>query len=263
MCVQYDAHGTKAAIEQGEYPFDEASDFEIPFGETYVVRPSNKAPVVWHDRQAHKNRLDAFTFGMVPEWTKDEDQAQKGRYKYANARDDRLLESRMWKPRFQSKRCLIPASGFFEPHHYSREIQVPGGPKPTDKIPFYFRLKSTDHFAFAGLYDEWTNPKTAELWRSFSIITTGPNEQMKKVHNGRPRQPVILNKEDYAFWLDPEAKPADYIDSNIFLPWPDEDMQHWQVSKQLHYGGSGPEQINPVDDPVVINGGGQQEDLFN
>lgn len=262
MCVEYDAHGVGHYVGEGEFPIDDLGEIDMDFPESYVVRPSNEAPVIWHDAENSKNRIALFSFGMVPEWTKDEKQAREGRYKYANARDDRLVESRMWKPRFASKRCLIPASGFYEPHHYARKIRVPGGPKPTDKIPFYFRLKSSDCFAFAGLYDEWTNKTTGEVIRSFSIITTDPNKQVAKIHNNRPRQPVILNKQDYSFWLDPSARPADYLDANIFLPWPDEDMEHWQVSKQLHYGGSGKEQIKPVDNPVKINGSGSQSELF-
>lgn len=263
MCVQYDAHSAADNIEQKEYPIDNPGhiDFEVP--ENYVVRPSNSAPVIWYDPDRQERRLDLFSFGMIPSWTKNEDDAKSGRYKYANARDDRLLESRMWKPRFANQRCLIPANGFYEPHQYPKKVEIPGGPKPTDSIPFYFRLKSSDYFAFAGLYDEWTNKATGEVVKSFSIITTGPNRQMEKIHNKRPRQPVILNREDYAFWIDPDARPEDYLDQNIFTPWPDEDMEHWQVSKQLHYGGNGREQIEPVDNPVDIDtGNGRQADLF-
>lgn len=262
MCVEYDAHGVPKG-EKVDLPIENLDQSGFNFEGSYVIRPSNKAPVIWHDKEQNKNRLDLFSFGMVPSWTKNEDQAKKGRYRYANARDDKLLESRMWKPRFQSQRCLIPANGFYEPHHYPKKIQVPGGPKPTYKIPFYFKLKSRDYFCFAGLYDEWAHPNTGEVIKSFSIITTSPNEQMKKIHNGRPRQPVILGEDDYSFWLKPDARPEDYLDANIFLPWPDDDMEHWQVSKQLHYGGNGEEQIQPVDEPVDLdNPEGPQKSLF-
>ena len=262
MCVEYDAH--KVTDNLTEYPIDypdaDRADLDIP--ENYAVRPTNLAPVVWYDPDRNTNRLSLFEFGLVPSWTKGEDQAKSGRYKYANARDDRLLESPMWEPLFESKRCLVPANGFFEPHKYHQKVRVPGGPKPTDSIPFYFKLKSSNHFAFAGLYDEWTNLKTGEIVKSFSIITTDPNKQMEKVHNKNPRQPVILNKENYTFWIDPKVRPKDYLDQNIFTPWPDEDMEYYQVSKQLHYDGTGEELINPVDNPVNLEPPVEQGNLF-
>lgn len=256
MCGVYDAHGVKKNMDH--YAIDDPHPSEMEIPENYTVRPTDRAPIVWYDPELDQRRMDLFEFSMIPSWTKSEEDAKKNRYKFFNARDDKLMESRLWYPRFESKRCLIPANGFFEPHKYSQKVEVPGGPKPTDSIPFYFRLKSTGHFAFAGIYDEWTNPGTGEVVPTFTIITTDPNEQIKKIHNKRPRQPVILHKEDYDFWLDRSVRPQDYFDQNIFEPWPDEDMQHWQVSKQLDYQGRGEEMIRPVKHPVKINGPQQE-----
>ncbi|MGD8749763.1 MAG: SOS response-associated peptidase [Balneolaceae bacterium] len=260
MCVYYDAHGIKHYI--GDYGVDKSDQLEIEFEENYVVRPTNKAPIVWHDPEIDKRRASLFEFAMIPSWTKSEADARKNRYKFFNARDDRLMESSLWRPRFESKRCLIPANGFYEPHKYHKKVNQPGGRKPSDSIPFYFRLKSTDYFAFAGLYDEWTHPQTGEVIPTFTIITTDPNRQMERIHNKNPRQPVILHKKDYDFWLNPMVNPSAYFDQNIFLPWPDEDMEHWQVTKQLDYNGTGEELIKPVQTPVDIETTGEQGNLF-
>lgn len=257
MCVVYDAHGIKHYVE--DYGVDEAEQLDIDFPENYAVRPTNRAPIVWQDPEQDKRLMSLFEFSMIPSWTKSEEDAKKNRYKFFNARDDKLLDSRLWAPRFKSQRCIIPANGFYEPHKYPEKVDIPGGPKPTDSIPFYFSLKSTDHFAFAGIYDQWTNPDTGEVVPTFTIITTDPNEQMEKIHNKNPRQPVILHKEDYDFWLDPSVRPEDYFNENIFKPWPDDDMQHWQVTKQLDYNGNGEDLIKPVDSPITINGNGSRK----
>jgi len=255
MCIYYDIHDTKKITE--ELDIDDQPDI---FDGRYVVRPGTHAPVIWQDPESDKRRFALFTFGMVPSWTKSADDATKNYYKYFNARDDKLMKSRLWKPRFQSNRCLIPANGFFEPHKFHKKIDQPGGRSPSDSIPFYFKLKSTDHFCFAGIYDSWTNPQTGEIVRSYSIITTDANEQLRKIHNKSPRQPVILHPNDYTWWLDESANPNDYFGENIFTPWPDEDMQHWQVSKSLDYGGGGKQQIEPIKRPVNLDR--QQGNLF-
>lgn len=258
MCTGYGYyHITDDEIQQMGVDPDQ---LEIEFQGKYVIRPSNMAPVVWNDPEDGKRKMELFSFGMIPAWNKDSDPNQ---WRYANARDDKLQSSRLWKPRFESKRCLIPANGFFEPHRLKEKITLPEGPKPTDSVPFYFKLKSIDQFAFAGIYDGWTNPETGELIRSYSIITGEPNEQIKKIHNKRPRQPVILHPEDYDFWLDQEANPKDYFGENIFEPWPDDDMEHWQVTKQYDYGERSEKALQPVNNPIDLNNPeGQQKSLF-
>ncbi|HYW34089.1 MAG TPA: SOS response-associated peptidase [Balneolaceae bacterium] len=255
MCIFYDAHDTQEIIDELDIDTPKRTTKDL-----FVVRPGMPAPVVWRDPGTDKHRFELFTFGMVPSWTKSEDDAKKNYYKYFNARDDKLIESRMWKPRFQNNRCLIPANGFFEPHKFHKKIDQPGGRSPSDSVPFYFKLKSTDHFCFAGIYDSWTNPQTSEIVRSYSIITTKANDQVRKIHNKSPRQPVILHPNDYTWWLDESANPNDYFGENIFTPWPDDDMEHWQVSKSLDYGAEGEELIEPVERPVKLES--KQGDLF-
>ncbi|MFH5833722.1 SOS response-associated peptidase [Halalkalibaculum sp. DA384] len=254
MCIYYDAHGVKHYIEE-EFNID-PDQIEIEFPDTYKVAPTMPAPVVFKDSDGRK--IELFEFGMMPNWGKAEDK-QKNQYRFFNARDDKLLESGLWKPCFKSRRCIIPANGFYEPHKFHTEIEQPGGRKPSDSIPFYFHLKSRPVFGFAGIWDEWTNKETGEAIKSFSIITTSPNKIIKRIHNKKPRTPLILAREDYDFWLNDPNKPEDYFESGIFEPWPDDDMEAWQVTKSLDYGGNGPELIEPVENPVDIS---EQGNLF-
>lgn len=252
MCIHYDSHDPLPDDE--EYWQAIVDEVVKRYEGSYVVRPTNQAPAVWHDPETDQRRMSLFEFGMMPSWGKA-DEKQKIQYRFFNARDDKLLDSKLWEPRFKNRRCIIPANGFYEPHKYPKEIEIPGAKKPTDSIPFYFRLKSSDVFGFAGIWDEWTNKETGEVTRSFSIITTGANQLIKKIHNKKPRTPMILHREDYDFWLSDVDRPQDLYDAGLFEPWPDDDMEAWQVSKELDYGGNGEQQIQPVEDPVDIDAG--------
>jgi putative SOS response-associated peptidase YedK len=88
----------------------------------------------------------------------------------------------------KSRRCLIPADGFYE---WSQ--------RGTVKQPFCFEVRGGELFAFAGLWERWRDP-TGGWIRSCSILTTTPNGVTSQVHD---RMPVILDKADFELWLDP------------------------------------------------------------
>jgi putative SOS response-associated peptidase YedK len=127
----------------------------------------------------------------------------------------------------------VPATGFYEPDKLNYE-----------KAPFpwhYFVLKDQNIFGFAGLYDIWTNKETGKEIRSYTIITTKPNELVGQYHD---RMPVILAPEDEAAWLNP-----DIVEPERLLPllkqYPADKMEEWRV---------GDEARNPKNDyPEVIH----------
>lgn len=112
-----------------------------------------------------------------------------------NATKERLFESPLFSQLIQWQKCIIIADGLYEPH------KVDG---VKGSFPYYFKLKSNEPFAFAGIYsviDDGINP----LY-SASIITTEANELFKKIHNspnkqGSYRMPLILNQDDENDWL--------------------------------------------------------------
>jgi putative SOS response-associated peptidase YedK len=63
-------------------------------------------------------------------------------------------------------------------------------------------------FGFAGLWGNWTNPKTSQVEKTFSIFTTVPNERFSEYHN---RQPVILDPSEYEEWLAPGERPPVHL----------------------------------------------------
>ena len=107
----------------------------------FNIAPGNEMPVIIHEE---KNELVMMKWGLVPHWTQDITTAQRP----INARAETLSEKPSFKELLQNRRCLVPASGFFE---WKKE-----GKK---KIPFYIHLPKTPLFAFAGLYDQWAGSR--------------------------------------------------------------------------------------------------------
>lgn len=115
-----------------------------------------------------------------------------------NAKSEDVLDSKLWKARFSTTRCIIPASGFYE----WKKVNGKTGPKFDVTVP------GESLFGFAGLWGDWTNPKTNQLEKTFSIFTTAPNERFAEYHN---RQPVILDPSEYDEWLAPAERPPVHL----------------------------------------------------
>lgn len=107
-----------------------------------------------------------------------------------NARSDTVFDKPSFRNAIRERRCLVPADGFYE----WREV---GG----KKYPYYIYLKSKEIFSFAGIWEEWTDRSTGEIWRTFSILTTDANPLMEEIHNTKKRMPVILPREGEREWL--------------------------------------------------------------
>lgn len=130
-------------------------------------------------KEIHK-RPEWMSFGLIPTWSKLPDKY------YINARSESLHEKPTFKTPFKSCRCLIPADSFFETKNgaSSREYE--------------FTLKSKEPFAMAGLWSHWMSADGSEII-SCAVITTPPNEIVRKYHD---RMPAIIDEKDYETWLD-------------------------------------------------------------
>ena len=140
-----------------------------------------------------ENKVEIAQWGLIPSWVKTEDQANEIKFKTLNARTETVTE----KPSFQaieSKRCIIPASGFFEWKHTE-----------TGKQPYYIYPKEEEMFSFAGMFDVWMNRSTGEQVKTCSILTTSANELMEDIHNVKKRMPLILKEDKVNQWLSEDA----------------------------------------------------------
>ena len=146
-----------------------------------------KLPVIT-DQQP--DRLQGFTWGLIPFWVKSETEALKIRVYTLNARSDTIFDKPSFRNAIRKRRCLIPADGFYE----WREVRG-------KKYPYYIYLKSKEIFSFAGIWEEWTDHSTGEVLKTFSILTTDANPLMEQIHNTKKRMPVILPREQELDWL--------------------------------------------------------------
>lgn len=144
----------------------------------YNVAPTQDVFVCTEHEETR--RLEQMRWGLVPIWAKE-----LPKYSTFNAKADGLGEKATWKGSLNKMRCIVPFSGFYEWT----------GPKGK-KQPFRITRKDGDPLLMAGLW-AFNDRIDGEL-RSFTIITTGVNKVMSKLHH---RMPVILNPKDVGKWL--------------------------------------------------------------
>jgi putative SOS response-associated peptidase YedK len=178
----------------------------IGFRSHFNIAPGSMNPVIVQHERAE---MVMMQWGLIPHWAKDIRTMQHP----INARAEGLAEKPMFRGLLNDKRCLIPASGFYE---WKKELK--------HKIPYYLHLKDEPVFAFAGLYDMWHNP-AGEGIATYTIITTGPNDLVSPIHN---RMPAILRREDEGRWVSGEGLSAADL-NGILAPYPAVGMEAYPV----------------------------------
>ena len=206
MCGRFARHRREEVIAkylgvEDELPFLDASFNIAPTQDVLAVRATTEG----------KREMVCLRWGLIPSWAKD---ASISAYT-SNARAETLLEKPSFKQSFRSRRCLIPADGFYEWGKVGRE-----------KFPYYFRMKEDRPFAFAGLWDRWRDPE-GTLVESCTIVTTTPNELLEPLHN---RMAVILKPNQFSLWLDPTMTRAEELIDTL-VAYPADEMESFRVSK--------------------------------
>jgi putative SOS response-associated peptidase YedK len=153
-------------------------------------------------------------WGLIPSWAKD----AKAGYKMINARAETIAEKPAFRESLLSRRCLVPADGFYEWSKFSK-----------GKSPICFTLADDSVFAFAGIWDRWMNPER-ELVETCSIITTSANALVLGIHD---RMPVILERENYDLWLDPGFGKVEPL-LDLLVPSRANSMRQYRVSTRVN-----------------------------
>jgi putative SOS response-associated peptidase YedK len=166
-------------------------------------------------------RIELLQWGLIPFWVKDAEAAASIRTQTLNARAETIFEKPAFRQSIKARRCLVPADGFFEWRHENKKA-----------YPYYIRLKSQALFSLAGIWENWKNPSTGELVRSFAVITTRANPLLEKIHNTKKRMPVILPREKERQWLQDDAD-KDTIKS-LLEPFDETEMEAYPVSNMIN-----------------------------
>lgn len=208
MCGRYTL---VASLEEVIKALDIA-DVRYEHSPRYNIAPTQTIAGVMINEEGERS-LQGFHWGLLPFWAK----SKKIAYSTFNARAESIQSKPAFRSAFPGKRMAVVSDGFYEWSHTGK-----------DKQPYRFRVKSSEVFAFAGLYDHWKSPE-GELITSCTIITTKPNAITEKVHD---RMPVILGDEELKVWLDPNISDKDML-QKLLRPYDDRDMISYPVSKAV------------------------------
>jgi putative SOS response-associated peptidase YedK len=162
-----------------------------PFPPRYNIAPTQPIAVV---RQEHGARRFALVrWGLVPPFVEDPRKFSL----LINARSEGIMARNAFKNAMRYRRCLVPASGFYEWRKGA------GGPR-APKQPFWLRPASGGPIAFAGLWETWSDRAGGEI-DSGCIVTTAANDTVPPIHD---RMPAIVPPEDFETWLTGETDEA-------------------------------------------------------
>ncbi|MBY0546088.1 MAG: SOS response-associated peptidase [Candidatus Obscuribacterales bacterium] len=202
----------------------------------YNIAPTQSVPVVLRSGALDEIAIEMMRWGLVPYWVKD----PKSSKPMINARAETLIEKASFKHCLVRRRCLIPCDGFYE---WRKEGKA--------KVPMFIHgAAARDLFAFAGLWDEWTNKETGEKLRSCTIITTEANRLMSSVHD---RMPVILRPSDEATWLDHSVNDPLKLTA-LLCPATEDRLAMYEVSSKVNKAS--------VESPDLIEPAPKQPSLF-
>jgi putative SOS response-associated peptidase YedK len=215
MCYRYSVPGPDQLVNRFSSLFLE----EVPFKKVYHASSFDlpKLPVITNDRP---DRIQLFTWGLIPSWVRDMKTAEEVRVKTMNARAESIFEKPSFRHAAEKQHCLVLADGFFEWQEFQGK-----------NYPYYIRLRSHEAFAMAGLWESWKHPETQQMVQTYSVITTTANPLMEQIHNKKKRMPVILPKVQERAWIDPglDKRSAEAL----LVPYDEKQMEAFTISRLI------------------------------
>lgn len=217
----------------------------------YNVAPTDAVRAIVNRRQRDAagrpagdpvRQLRVVSWGLVPSWAKD----RSGAARMINARSESVAGKPAFKRAFASRRCLIPADGWYEWR------TAPDAPAKTAKQPFFMTPVDGHGLAFAGLYEFWSDPGVpdAPTITTATIITVASAGELETIHD---RMPLVLAGPDWERWLDPSV--TDPVE--LLSTWDEAAGEHLELrpvsSRVNSVQHDGPELIERVDPEDVTS----------
>jgi putative SOS response-associated peptidase YedK len=215
MCGRFALTDDEAAL-MAFLGFGEGSFGAGGFGEAVAVAPryniAPTQPIAIVRVEGGRRQFTFARWGLAPAWVED----PRAFSLLINARADGVLDKPAFKNAMRYRRCLVPASGFYEWQRRGRSKQ-----------PYWIRPRESGPMAFAGLWETWADKDGGEI-DSACIITVDANATVRPIHD---RMPAIVDPADFDRWLNsPEADEA----AALLKPAPDDLLEAFQVSNRVN-----------------------------
>jgi putative SOS response-associated peptidase YedK len=247
MCGRYaSSRRPSDLIEEFEVVTDRTTgplepDFNVaPTKEVYAVLERPPRAADGSKKEPPERQLRVLKWGLVPSWAKDPAIGNR----MINARMETVAEKPAYRRAFASRRCLLPADGYFE--WYPTEEKTKSG-KPR-KQPFFIRPKDGGVLAMAGLYEIWKDPTRDEddpdafRW-TCTVLTTEAEDSLGRIHD---RMPLMVEPDRWAGWLDAGLSGKDDLLS-LLVPAAPGRLEAFPVSRAVgNVKNNGPELVEPI-----------------
>lgn len=230
MCGRYATYGPVSVSREAREVLDEL-DLDLiseinQRDDAFNIAPTQKALVVAHGEHGYEAK--PLRWGLIPSWAKDE----KLGAKTINARAETVTTKPAFRNAFKKRRCLVPASGYFE-----WRVEEGG------KQPYFIHDPAGELLMFAGLWEVWRPAENEDWVRTFTIITGAPGKVSGDIHD---RQPLILPPDLWQVWMDGSPEEA----SATLVAAPEAELVYHAVPKAVGSPrNKGPELVEPIDNP--------------
>ena len=177
---------------------------------SYNIAPSQEILALRKDPESGQAEWAMLRWGLVPFWSK----TAKTKSVLINARAEGIEQKPSFRGPFKYRRCIVPASGFYE---WLRKNDA-------GKQAYFIRPRDAGYLAFAGIWDHWQG-EGGEVIESCAIITIEANSVLRAIHD---RMPVILGADDVAAWLATATGKKEVL--RLLQPCPEETLEAYPVA---------------------------------
>lgn len=236
MCGRFSSTSSSAALAAAFRVDQVLVDEGLP--ERFNVAPTDRVYAVTErisDTAGPVRTLEVLRWGLVPSWAKDPSAGAR----MINARAESITTKPAFRSAFATRRAVIPLDAFYE-----WQPRVVPGLRKARKQPWAIRRRDGSPMSAAGLWEAWRDQSNPTGWLlSCTIVTTGPNELMRPIHD---RMPVLLADGAVDRWLDPTTDSEELL--ALLVPSPASDLEAWPVSTAVNRAGNeGPHLLAPAD----------------
>jgi putative SOS response-associated peptidase YedK len=187
-----------------------------PTNPIYIVRESIE------EQSIVKRDLAIVSWGLIAPWLSDPAEAKASQSRAINARSESVHEKPTFRDGFKSRRCLVPAQGYYE---WATAL---GKYRP--KQAFYISSRDGQQLPIAGIWSTWRAPN-GEVIETASIITQEAQGELATIHS---RMPVFMPHNRWQPWLDPKNKDVESLRNLMVVDSPESIVRAHPVSAAVN-----------------------------